>query len=101
MATSDSSSFTIARLFGGAITASIPSTFIDASDLRQIPDEQEVFVDRNGLASITFDILEKADESNLKAATAIHLDEIIEGDAVEVVDLSGSNDKLESMRYVG
>jgi Ran-interacting Mog1 protein len=97
---SDSLAFTAAKLFGGAITASIPSTFIDASDLRQIPDNQEVFVDSNGLASITFDILEKVDTSDMEEAIAIHLGEVVEADPAEVVEMSGSNDTLGSMRYV-
>lgn len=32
-------------LFGGAIETAVPSGFLDASDLRQVPDSQEVFLD--------------------------------------------------------
>lgn len=35
----------MAHLFGGAITASIPSTWRDVSQVRQVPDNQEVFQD--------------------------------------------------------
>ncbi|KAF2237459.1 Mog1p/PsbP-like protein [Viridothelium virens] len=47
------------ELFGGAITADYPNTFIDVSDLRQVPDHQEVYIDANGLTSIIVDILER------------------------------------------
>ncbi|KAK9473990.1 uncharacterized protein V1510DRAFT_362206 [Dipodascopsis tothii] len=33
------------ELFGGAIRTSLPAGFLDASDFRQIPDNQEVYVD--------------------------------------------------------
>jgi len=89
--------FTTAQLFGGAITASIPSSFIDASNLRQVPDNQEVFVDGDGLASVTFDILEKLETSDVEKAIAIHLSEVVEGDAAEVVEAGGLHDTLGSM----
>jgi hypothetical protein len=92
--------FTTAHLFGGAITSSIPSTFLDASDLRQIPDNQEVFVDKDGTASISFDILEKVEAPDVEQAIAIHLGEVVEHDAAEVVDMGGNDDKMGSMRYV-
>ncbi|KAJ3317725.1 hypothetical protein HDV06_001279 [Boothiomyces sp. JEL0866] len=45
-------------LFGGAIKSIIPHTFIDASETRQIPDNQEVFLDPNSNTSIIIEILE-------------------------------------------
>ncbi|KAL9136418.1 MAG: hypothetical protein Q9175_002377 [Cornicularia normoerica] len=47
------------ELFGGAITAKIPSNFTDVSNLRQVPDSQEVYLDKNGFTSLTFDITER------------------------------------------
>lgn len=32
-------------LFGGAVVCAVPAGFIDASDFRQVPDNQEVYVD--------------------------------------------------------
>ncbi|KXS18577.1 Mog1p/PsbP-like protein [Gonapodya prolifera JEL478] len=51
----------IHELFGGAITAIIPHEFVDASQLRQIPDTQEVFVHTRTDASIIVEILEVAE----------------------------------------
>ena len=42
------------ELYGGAITATLPdqSILLDASDLRQVPDHQEVFLARTSLMSV-------------------------------------------------
>ncbi|KAJ3310241.1 hypothetical protein HDV04_005180 [Boothiomyces sp. JEL0838] len=45
-------------LFGGAIRSILPSNFIDASQTRQIPDNQEVFLDPQSNTSIIVEILE-------------------------------------------
>ncbi|KAI8967012.1 hypothetical protein BDF20DRAFT_917963 [Mycotypha africana] len=50
-----------AALFGGAIVAPVPKTFVDASQFRQIPDNQEVFVDMNTQQSLIFELLEEVD----------------------------------------
>ena len=47
------------ELFGGAMICNIPSTFIDCSDFRQIPENQEVFVDSSTTdRSLIIEILE-------------------------------------------
>jgi hypothetical protein len=51
-----SSSFGTRELYGGAITTEIPTTMIDASDIRQIPDHQEVFLSNTTLTSLIFEI---------------------------------------------
>ncbi|PWN52061.1 Mog1p/PsbP-like protein [Violaceomyces palustris] len=49
-------------LFGGAITALIPKHFKDASDLRQIPDNQEVFLSPDSDVSLIVEVLELVKE---------------------------------------
>lgn len=49
-------------LFGGAMRAWIPRGFVDASDLRQISDHQEVFVDTQSDQSIILEILEMSED---------------------------------------
>ncbi|KAJ3336307.1 hypothetical protein HDU93_003111 [Gonapodya sp. JEL0774] len=49
------------ELFGGAIKAKISDGFLDASQLREIPDTQEVFVHSQTDASVIIEILEVAD----------------------------------------
>ena len=46
------------ELFGGAITIMLPETFEDVSVLREIPDHQEVFVDRDSEVSLIVELLE-------------------------------------------
>ncbi|KAJ9479670.1 Nuclear import protein MOG1 [Pseudozyma hubeiensis] len=63
-------------LFGGAISVDLPSGFIDASDFRQVPDNQEVFVRDDSDISLIVEVLqlatdEGADE-NLDKAVRFH-----------------------------
>ncbi|KAF2723446.1 Mog1p/PsbP-like protein [Polychaeton citri CBS 116435] len=51
--------YTKRDLYGGAIVCDLPSNFADVSDIRQVPDNQEVWLDANGYTSIIFDILER------------------------------------------
>ncbi|KAL1642794.1 hypothetical protein SLS58_005299 [Diplodia intermedia] len=62
--------FVRAQLYGGAITVELPSVFGDvrvetdsASLIREVPDTQEVWLDRDGFTSIIFDLTERVDES--------------------------------------
>lgn len=50
-------------LYGGALTADIPEKFADVSKLRQVPDNQEVWIDQDGFTSIIFDITERVGPS--------------------------------------
>jgi hypothetical protein len=46
-------------LYGGAIVCDLPETFADVSRLRQVPDNQEVWIEKDGFTSIIFDIVER------------------------------------------
>ncbi|RSH76761.1 uncharacterized protein EHS24_005339 [Apiotrichum porosum] len=50
------------QLFGGAITMPIPVGYLDASDMRQVPDNQEVFLSPDSDTSIIIEILAPVDE---------------------------------------
>ncbi|GJN02702.1 hypothetical protein PR202_ga20080 [Eleusine coracana subsp. coracana] len=45
-------------LFGGAISTTFPVRFQDVSDIRQVPDHQEVFVDPARDESLIFELLD-------------------------------------------
>ncbi|KAH9773859.1 ran guanine nucleotide release factor [Citrus sinensis] len=45
-------------LFGGAISSSFPHRFQDVSNIRQVPDHQEVFVDPSRDESLIFELLD-------------------------------------------
>ncbi|KAK0625368.1 ran-interacting Mog1 protein [Bombardia bombarda] len=76
-------------LFGGALVCDIPEKFADVSKLRQVPDNQEVYIDKDGFTSIIFDITERVGpaggglETDGRALT-VHLEDLL-GDDVDSV----------------
>ncbi|PVG00199.1 Mog1p/PsbP-like protein [Serendipita vermifera] len=72
------SALTIRQLYGGAITISLPSDLIDASDLRQIPDAQEVFLDPKSDVNFIFEVLDRVEPEDAKEAAKFHFDSIAE-----------------------
>lgn len=78
--------FNHTELFGGAITANTPSNFADVSNIRQVPDNQEVYLDKSGLTSLTFDITERVSHlSTDKEALEYHFADIVaEGDTKNI-----------------
>ncbi|KAI9868427.1 MAG: multicopy suppressor of ts gsp1 [Trichoglossum hirsutum] len=68
-------------LFGGAIVVDLPDGYADVSDIRQVPDHQEVYLDKDGFASIIIDITERPDSVTTdEAALELHLDDIFGSD---------------------
>ncbi|KAK4074178.1 hypothetical protein Trihar35433_3652 [Trichoderma harzianum] len=57
-----SSKYRSTPLYGGAITCDLPKHFADVSKLRQVPDNQEVWIDKDGFTSIIFEITERVGE---------------------------------------
>ncbi|KAI1771581.1 Mog1p/PsbP-like protein [Hypoxylon cercidicola] len=76
-------------LYGGALIADLPATFADVSVIRQVPDNQEAFIDKDGFTSIIFDITERVGgpgsgpEIDGRALTT-HLEDLV-GDGAEGV----------------
>ncbi|TGJ77600.1 hypothetical protein E0Z10_g10671 [Xylaria hypoxylon] len=74
-------------LFGGALVCEMPTKFADVSTLRQVPDNQEVYIDMEGFTTIIVEINERVGaggstpEIDGRALTT-HLEEIV-GDGVE------------------
>ncbi|VDM32897.1 unnamed protein product [Hydatigera taeniaeformis] len=64
-------------LFGGALQILLPSPVQDVSTFRQVPDNQEVFVNPSNNQSITIDILEAVSPSALPEAVNVHFQEIV------------------------
>ncbi|KAK5267089.1 hypothetical protein LTR99_005951 [Exophiala xenobiotica] len=61
--------YSIRELYGGAIAVELPTEFIDSSDIRQIPDHQEVFLSPTTLTSIIFELNDYVQPQPLPAAT--------------------------------
>ncbi|QIX00574.1 hypothetical protein AMS68_006091 [Peltaster fructicola] len=67
-------------LFGGSIVADLPSSFADVSDFRQVPDHQEVYLDKDGFTSIVVEILERVEQPDIEALK-YHLHDLVDTDA--------------------
>ncbi len=72
-------------LFGGAISADIPSSFVDASDFRPIPSHQEVYVSKNCNDSIIIEIVEMQPVP-IESMAQYHLKEVCESLTSVVVE---------------
>ncbi|GAA5901621.1 hypothetical protein JCM5296_003335 [Sporobolomyces johnsonii] len=79
-------------LFGGAISCSLPSNFVDASDLRQVPDTQEVFLAPDSDLSLIVEILElvkdDAAADSLEAAVRFHFSALAHDNTALASDVS-------------
>ncbi|KAI7155191.1 hypothetical protein KC352_g27692, partial [Hortaea werneckii] len=83
--------YTPTPLFGGALAASLPSTFGDVSDIRQVPDHQEVWLDRDGYTSVVFEILERVEKGSDEEALKYHLEDLVEEEDMGRMKVWGSN----------
>ncbi|KAN0059823.1 hypothetical protein ACQY0O_008397 [Thecaphora frezii] len=86
----------IRQLFGGAITAEFPVGFLDASELRQIPDNQEVLIRNDSDVSCIVEVLQLATEEGagdgLDGAIRFHFGSLAH-------DNSASSFSIESVRH--
>ncbi|KAK5685641.1 hypothetical protein LTR17_027050 [Elasticomyces elasticus] len=87
-----------ASLYGGAITCLLPSNFADVSDLRQVPDHQEVYLDKDGYTSIVVDILERVEKENDQEALKYHLKDLVQEDEGEVTTWDISEVKMAKLQ---
>jgi hypothetical protein len=109
-------------LFGGALIVDLPSTFADVrylpspsleaskltlftSTIRQVPDHQEVYLDKDGFTSIIFDITERVGQPGTGpaidgAALTTHLEDIVDSDTDIVKVWSTSNTIFSKLPYV-
>ncbi|GJC87346.1 putative ran guanine nucleotide release factor [Colletotrichum liriopes] len=76
-------------LYGGALVADLPDKFADVSKLREVPDNQEVWIDSDGFTSIIFDITERVGPAGSSPeidgrAMTTHLEELV-GEDIDTV----------------
>jgi len=88
--------YTSTPLFGGALIVDLPSAFADVSTIRQVPDHQEVYLDKDGFTSIIFDITERVGVAGTGpavdgAALTTHLEDIVDSDVDTVKVWNTSN----------
>ncbi|TDZ35146.1 putative ran guanine nucleotide release factor [Colletotrichum sidae] len=76
-------------LYGGALVCDLPEKFADVSKLREVPDNQEVWIDQDGYTSIIIDITERVGPTGSSPeidgrAITTHLEELV-GEDIETV----------------
>ena len=64
------------QLFGGAISSLIPKSFEDVSLIRQVPDHQEVFVDKNTEMSLIVELMQASESIPDDQAAAHYFDDL-------------------------
>ncbi|KAF8803553.1 Mog1p/PsbP-like protein [Phlegmacium glaucopus] len=74
-------------LFGGAITAQTVPTLIDASDLRHVPNTQEVFMYPDSSVSIIVEILQRVESSTGDGAIRLHFDSLAHDNSAQSVEI--------------
>lgn len=87
------------ELYGGAVTTTLPAGIVDVSDMRQVPDNQEVFIIEDGDkdVSIIFDLLEQVGTDDINSALRMHIDDMLEINKyimIEEMDLKALNTKI-------
>ncbi|KAH8701700.1 putative Ran-interacting protein Mog1 [Talaromyces proteolyticus] len=99
-------------LFGGAITGTIPQGWLDASDIRQVPNHQEIFLSPTTLSNLIIEIneyvpkqqalrtLSSAPESLSQAGAAAHVGAEAEGVAAALYHLRDLCDEGDTMDII-
>ncbi|KAM0324530.1 hypothetical protein ACHAQA_007915 [Verticillium albo-atrum] len=85
-------------LYGGALISDLPEKFADVSKLRQVPDNQEVYIDQDGFTSIIFEITERVGPAGTGPeidgrALTTHLEELV-GSDVDTVKVWNTTETL-------
>lgn len=83
------SRFKSTPLYGGAIVSDLPEKFADVSLIREVPSNQEVWIDQDGFTSIIFDITERVGPAGTGPeidgrALTTHLEELV-GDDTDTI----------------
>ena len=76
-------------LFGGALRCDLPSTFADVSEIRQVPDHQEVWLDKNGFTNIIVEINQRVSTEEAPTdedALRFHFKDLAESSAASAAD---------------
>lgn len=69
------------------------------SEIRQVPDNQEVYLDSDGFSSIVVEILERVEKSDFEALKH-HLRDIVDDDAERTRTWTSNNAIFSKLPYV-
>jgi len=91
--------FTERPLFGGAISSTFPSRFQDVSNVRQVPDHQEAYVDPARDESLIFELLDFKHDVGDNGSAAWFLQDLANEQEAEggvVIEQSGVSGVIEA-----
>ncbi|KAL8699770.1 MAG: hypothetical protein Q9201_005815 [Fulgogasparrea decipioides] len=67
------------ELYGGAITVNLPAGYADVSNIREVPDHQEIYLDASGFSSVVIELTERVSEpSSDQEALKFHFEDIVD-----------------------
>ncbi|KAG8900874.1 hypothetical protein FRC01_010010 [Tulasnella sp. 417] len=75
------------ELFGGAIKMSLPADLIDASDLRQVPNTQEVFLSKDTDISYIIEVLERVEAGKEEEAVKFHFNALADDNSATKTEI--------------
>ncbi|KAF2679058.1 Mog1p/PsbP-like protein [Lentithecium fluviatile CBS 122367] len=90
-------SFKHVELYGGAITTDLPESYGDVSQIRQVPDHQEVYLDTNGYSGIISEILQYVDKPTDLEALQYHFADLVDGTGDSTNVLGQGNATMEKV----
>ena len=94
MASASASGVPPTPLFGGAMSATLPAGWDDCSEMRPVPDHQEVYMERAGGArSLIIEILEYAEVPDEQCAS-YHFVDVAESNGATEHSIADSDSKL-------
>ncbi|KAL8784454.1 MAG: hypothetical protein Q9213_003977 [Squamulea squamosa] len=71
--------FKSTQLFGGAITANLPTKYADVSKIREVPNHQEIYLDASGFSSVIVEIAERVTQPpSDQEALKFHFEDIVD-----------------------
>ncbi|KAL1602798.1 hypothetical protein SLS60_006219 [Paraconiothyrium brasiliense] len=85
------------ELYGGAITVDLPTAYGDASQIREVPDHQELYLDEHGYSGVIFEILEYVEKSTDAEALQYHFADLVDGSGDETNMLEQSHASMARM----
>jgi len=71
-------------LWAGNMSVQLPTSFIDASNIRPVPSHQEVWLDQDGPANVIFSLNQMVDVASDEEAATFHLDDQVEEDVYRI-----------------
>lgn len=84
-------SYTKRELFGGAIVAQTKSSLLDASDVRQVPDTQEVFLYTDCGVSVIVEVLQRVEPTDPVEAVKFHFDSLAQDNSARASSVQSTS----------